>query len=674
MFLRWSVVITFFLALLTATVFGWRSNGIEGTSWIYGIAGGFVTLAVATLTFLRPQKRDFLSDNTSIDNLHRRAAAHIARITAGGVDTGRIDPQTRIPVRLSAVGPPSSDHWENITGQSKERLDILLSSSTELPATYRRIPTGRLVILGDSGFGKSTLLRALVEDMLRQINDTPSDRTLPSLPVILDLRTWNTDDTPFRDWLIDESSRAYPVLAAKDPYTGDRQAVLLMDEGRLLPLLDNLDQLSLGSAAAALSKLPRDPLVIASQNSFYLKATRKWRTIPGAAVLKVERPEARKVFEYLRRAGPADDAGRSLWEPTIALLASSEGHKQFGPLIKTLQIPLFAYLAALTYIDATSNPTQLTKLHRPTTSAVRAHLTDAALDAFAAGQRAPEIVRGRLALLARLAAKNDDRIAWWSLSKEVPRWFHWLVNFLIVGFLAGATTAATSYTSGNPFFLTFIATIVQFGLIVTLLSRFRSKTAPAPQRLHLRVTGRRRQVVGFLAVGALAGISVTLILTGLLGAGPAALIGFSTALTTALTPLVSRKVDVEYVSSPRRSLRFERQLAIFQATAIGLTSGAFVGLRYNFFGGMAGSGIEAGLTQGLIGGIGMFVVTILCSISVLSIWGDWLKFRMFTALSSRLPWRLLPFLEDACGYGILRQAGAFYEFRHRHICDRLLAG
>lgn len=41
------------------------------------------------------------------------------------------------------------------------------------------------------------------------------------------------------------------------------------------------------------------------------------------------------------------------------------------------------------------------------------------------------------------------------------------------------------------------------------------------------------------------------------------------------------------------------------------------------------------------------------------------------ALRGQLPWRLMQFLDDAHRRGVLRQAGAVYQFRHTHLQDRL---
>jgi hypothetical protein len=45
--------------------------------------------------------------------------------------------------------------------------------------------------------------------------------------------------------------------------------------------------------------------------------------------------------------------------------------------------------------------------------------------------------------------------------------------------------------------------------------------------------------------------------------------------------------------------------------------------------------------------------------------------RLRFALSGQLPWRLQAFLADAHRLGVLRQAGAVYQFRHANLQQRL---
>jgi hypothetical protein len=65
-------------------------------------------------------------------------------------------------------------------------------------------------------------------------------------------------------------------------------------------------------------------------------------------------------------------------------------------------------------------------------------------------------------------------------------------------------------------------------------------------------------------------------------------------------------------------------------------------------------------TGGAIGVAGMIAYTL-----AFTAWGQWLLLaRLVLPLTGRLPWRLTGFLNDAYNRGVLRQAGAVYQFRH----------
>ncbi|MFF7980804.1 hypothetical protein ACFZDK_16990 [Streptomyces sp. NPDC007901] len=51
----------------------------------------------------------------------------------------------------------------------------------------------------------------------------------------------------------------------------------------------------------------------------------------------------------------------------------------------------------------------------------------------------------------------------------------------------------------------------------------------------------------------------------------------------------------------------------------------------------------------------------------LSAWGRPAVARGWLAVTGRLPWRLMAFLEDAHRRGVLRQSGAYFDFRHLRL-------
>jgi hypothetical protein len=85
-------------------------------------------------------------------------------------------------------------------------------------------------------------------------------------------------------------------------------------------------------------------------------------------------------------------------------------------------------------------------------------------------------------------------------------------------------------------------------------------------------------------------------------------------------------------------------------------------------------GLAAGIVAGISGGlVERFVTNAGGTQLVASPWSWSLLSRWWLALTGKLPWRLMTFLTDAHQRGVLRQAGAIYQFRHARLQDHLAA-
>jgi predicted lipid-binding transport protein (Tim44 family) len=99
------------------------------------------------------------------------------------------------------------------------------------------------------------------------------------------------------------------------------------------------------------------------------------------------------------------------------------------------------------------------------------------------------------------------------------------------------------------------------------------------------------------------------------------------------------------------------------------------GLVFGLVGVLVG-GLMGGLVFGLVGGLGFglgFGLGVgLVWASSLTAWVRFLIARCGHAVRRHLPWRLMSFLADAHQKrGVLRQAGAVYQFRHVDLQRRL---
>ncbi|MGH3168746.1 MAG: hypothetical protein ACRDN0_23055, partial [Trebonia sp.] len=115
-------------------------------------------------------------------------------------------------------------------------------------------------------------------------------------------------------------------------------------------------------------------------------------------------------------------------------------------------------------------------------------------------------------------------------------------------------------------------------------------------------------------------------------------------------------VKIESAGGPLELLATDRRLALGGGAVAGVLSGAAIGCLI---------GLEQGPLVGLgFAAVGCATIWLGGAISVTA-WGQWLICgRLLLPLSGKLPWRTRAFLRDAHDRGVLRQAGAYYQFRH----------
>jgi hypothetical protein len=125
-------------------------------------------------------------------------------------------------------------------------------------------------------------------------------------------------------------------------------------------------------------------------------------------------------------------------------------------------------------------------------------------------------------------------------------------------------------------------------------------------------------------------------------------------------------VDISSAASPVDLLNTNRRTVLAQSVIFGLVTcvgytvlvvvehGPWPGLAY---------GLSYGVVLGLMVGL---------AVASLTAWGTWMVFaRVWLPVNGRVPWSLPEFLEDAYRRGVLRRAGAVYQFRHARLQDHL---
>ena len=178
-----------------------------------------------------------------------------------------------------------------------------LPPQTNIIKVFEREGVGRrLLILGEPGAGKTTSLLKLAAALITQAKQ---DSTAP-IPVIFELSAWKKDRQPIEEWLVEQ---------LKDNYSIDlRLSQNWIQENRILPLLDGLDELGLIRQRLAIQKINQylhqdiaRKLVVCCRWEEYKQGQVQLYELKGAYYLKPSTES--DIRDYLQRLNQQD-----LWQ------------------------------------------------------------------------------------------------------------------------------------------------------------------------------------------------------------------------------------------------------------------------------------------------------------------------------------------------------------------------
>jgi hypothetical protein len=608
------------LALLIAALFHRSVADIVTTGLL---SGGSLTAAYLTwATF---------AGIPSLGDVADVLAAEVAR--QWEAEAVKLELDKPYPLSVSWDTDPSiADSWNIVVQMATERAggplpppsytwaagpEALVGEGAALVGVLAGIPTGRLVVLGGAGAGKTVLMIRLVLGMLK--HRAPG----APVPVLCPVASWNPKTQELFDWLSGMLPFDHPSLAARAPLGGGTCIEVLLREGMIVPILDGLDEIPAKYHIRAIGKLNDGMwagarLVVTCRTDEYERAVRRQSGVAdpvrGAATIRLLPVAGDAVAGFLRaRAGGESAQGR--WDDVMEALGTKSAVGQ------ALSSPLMVALASAIYnprsdetIEELRDPGELCNFTDP--AKIEGRLLDAFIpDAYRRGSRnrwRGDDAKRWLVFLARHLTetiKSTD-FAWWELQKSVPdsgriagrisqglvcgRFFvAWLG--VVAAVVAGLITGAAVGPTGG--FLTGLGG----GLAVWLVE---GALGVLPVAFPI-----------WAAVSLAAGIAGGMV-GGLLGGTVAGLaVGFAFGVTVG--QLRSR------VDDPRKRLLAETgTLAgawLTTGVAAGLADGAFAGILVavaaaGFIAGYARLSIprettKAGLLVGLAGGIASGVVT-----------------------------------------------------------------
>ncbi|HUQ60104.1 helix-turn-helix domain-containing protein [Lentzea sp.] len=578
-----------------------------------------------------------------------------------------------LPVRWAAAPATSMDSWLNVGGETDlaGRLDQVVE-------VYRAVSSRRLVVLGRAGSGKTVLTTRFVLDLLKG-----GDASDP-VPVIFGLGSWHPERAGLRDWMAEQLIRDHPFLAAPGP--SGTLASALVDSQRVLPVLDGFDEIAAGLHRPALTALNATtlPLLLTSRVDEYRDAVEGTDVLTSAAAVVLEDLTCDDLADYL----PRTTRKPGVWKPVLDEVRAG------GALAEVLTTPLMVSLARRVYSDTPDHdPAAMLSLETP--DEVERHLLGSFVPAVYGASEAERVRPWLVHLASHLTRLGTHDVAWWQFGTSAR------VTGLAVGVAVGVADLAVETVLLRELSVRGWLFAVMIGLVTGVLfgvaNRFVVRRTPLrPVRTRLRLRGRMgkrvwvRALLGLAfggAVGAAYGLVRALAywlvmplfqLTSGVAVDIAAfalVFGLGAALVFGVVAALEAPLDVRAALSPDGLLKANRRavlvlmalmvpmFAVFVVAVTGVVVSGLAALRWPAVWSPA-----TALAIGLVGGIGGGLAYVLS----LTAWGQWVVFaRVWLPLTGRLPWRLPDFLADAYRRGVLRRAGAVYQFRHARLQEHL---
>ncbi len=188
--------------------------------------------------------------------------------------------------------PTAVDHPWDMVVQMAERPDRQLPPGTRIVDVFDEVG-GSLLILGEPGSGKTTMLLELARDLIARAEEDP----LQPIPVVFNLSSWVIKQQPLAEWLVEELRTKYHI-PKKIAQSWVKDDVLLL-------LLDGLDEVKAEARDKCVTAINafRDqhfvPLAVCSRSADYEALTAQL-CLQGAVYLRSLTPA--QIDAYLSGA------------------------------------------------------------------------------------------------------------------------------------------------------------------------------------------------------------------------------------------------------------------------------------------------------------------------------------------------------------------------------------
>jgi hypothetical protein len=592
----------------------------------------------------------------------------------------------------SATRYPRFDPLPGLTAVSGSGLGE--GNQDALRRLYGGLPSGRLLLIGKPGSGKTAAAILLLLDALRHREQaTPDEQAQIPVPVLFTLHDWHPDSgKSVTDWMVSKLAETYPMFRSR---AARHAATALLTAGRVAGFLDGLDELPTSVRPRALEALADAPfrLVVLSRTAEAVDAANHG-PLAGAVAVELQPVTPTDAATYLLQ--PLVNPPPTPWRTIRDHLAGSADHRQrTTALSEALTTPLALSLLRDVYGPTGPVHELLDSSRFPTAADIENHLLDQAVTAAYTPRPGHPTPRYTVAtahrtltyLATRLTEQHTSDLAWWN----IPTWTPHRSRLIMV---AVTSMLANTLIYGLALGLVFGPAIgllagLVFGLISFIaLSAANSRAVPImPQRiarLTYRSTARSLAfgLMAGLAGGLLAGMSAGLMFGLSVGLVSGLSLGLVSGLASVALHGIVRHTDIDESSlGPADIWRHDINAGLAYTLVMGLMIGLLAVLTVR---------LVPGLASGLASRISVVLSSMLLVGLVVGLVVTVIAKRMGTAASSpgaaatdtalaamrltirhKTPLRLIAFLEDARRRHLLRTVGPVYQFRHAKLQDRL---
>lgn len=335
----------------------WRSSHRSDLATYGAFALSAITLAAGWMAWTwRASKggaRPGTSDQRLLQTMDLLATEVTKQWNQAASERGLLAPEP-IPVQwgrpsLALAGPTAgatdSQRFAPLPGLPRAGKATLAEGQiSDLHALYGALGSGRLVIAGPPGSGKTGAAILLLLAALKYRHDQvpAEDRPEVPVPVLFTAQDWNPNRQPVREWLTRQLQETYALFSGS---VGAESASELLDTGKITVIIDGLDEIPAEFRPAALRALSQQASfrVVILTRTAEMAAASQHGVLYGAAAIELRPINPTTSAEYLQRAqlDPPPDGWHNL-------LKSVRDHPD-SPLARALNSPLTITLVRDTY-------------------------------------------------------------------------------------------------------------------------------------------------------------------------------------------------------------------------------------------------------------------------------------------------------------------------------------